>query len=68
MDDRDDEGHLPGLEGFLRHNRRQRRAIRAYIREVTGLELEQVPQATQDRLALRWVRRYGVQFRDEDEP
>lgn len=59
----DDQGPLTNLEAFLAHNRRQRKAIRAYIIEVTGLELEQVPKEVQDRLAVTWVERYASQFR-----
>lgn len=52
-----------GGGGFLVHNSRQKRAIQKYIKEVTGLELDQVPPQVQDRLAMQWIRKYAGQFR-----
>ena len=48
---------------FLRRNQRQRQAILAYIRAVTGREPEQVPREEQNRLALEWIKKHGHCFK-----
>ncbi len=53
------------LSEHLRHNTRQRQAIVAYIEEMTGFALDEVPPQTQQRLALKWIERYAAQLRSE---